>query len=229
MKAKRRARRKWQSTFGCLFVLMAVPVALFRAWDVLCNVPTAVQLSQDYRQLVASSDRSEVTLLQLFHYGISEETTWRGTVNPVWLYEFGYTCISSSCKLTDAVIWMDVDDYPVCNFKRRIFASVIVIHISGINRDEPYIRFDQWRSEWLTKPDRRPTWEETSQDIAAIKEYVRNRIGIDEWDIHSTFYMDLRHDLEGWTVKVSSGRPRELIYRADVDHSEYQFIKDKRN
>lgn len=215
--------RRWKPAFGCLLVLVMVFFAVFWAWDSFCEIPKKLPQPQDLKRLVLSTHRSEAKLLERLNDRISRELAWHGTVDSIKPVEFKYFCRSGYCLLSYAYIWINVNDFPICTYERRISATVVEAYIDfTTHRLEPSIELDIWRSGRLRKTDVKLLLDDITSDIATIKEYVFKSIGDDVWDTHSSLSMLLRHRRNGWLVEVSSIFPRELIYRADLDRSAYR-------
>ena len=221
-KNKQVTRGGWTTAFGYLLVFFTAPFVLFRAWEGFCRIPTELPLSEDFIQVVSPRGRSEVELLQRLYYGMSGSLMRHGSVESIWPFEFRYHCRPGSCDLTYAHVWVGVGDYPICTFERRLKATIVETYIRNIDRGDPYVEFDHWRVGGSRTPIPKPDWHEISSDIAAIKEYVLNSIGNDAWDTHSLLSVKLHSRRTGWSVNVSSTFSGELIYRADLDRSEYQ-------
>lgn len=220
-KDKRSPRRKWKLAFGCLLVSTTVSFVLFWAWDSFCEIPKALPTQEDFKQLVSSSDRSELEVFQRLYDGISGQIAWRGTADYVGPATLQYRCKPDSCKLIRAEIWIGVRDFKICRYERRIDSTIIEAYINGIDRGNPRLKLEFWRSGPVAKVDRERFFIDLISDVSAIKKYVLNSMGEGVWRIHRVLNMKLINFQDGWSVEVTPLASREIIYRAKVDRTEY--------
>lgn len=226
---KRSPRRKWRLALGCLLVLATVLLALFWAWDSFCEIPKTLPAPKDFKQLVSSSDRSELEVIQRLFDGVSRQMAWRGTTDSISPSVLQYRCTSDSCKLTRAEITIGVSDFEICRYERIIDGVVIEADIGGIDRGNPRIRLDFWRSGRLEKTDLEMLYSDLTPDLTAIKEYVLNSMGEGVWRIHRALNMKLIEWWDdGWLVQVTPLASSEIVYHAEVSRSEYRSNSEQK-
>ena len=209
MKAKRPLGKRWRKALSGLLFLAIGILALFRAPQSYCTIPSAIEFSNDFHWSLVVSDRSETTLLRMVHSEMSKQLAFLGTIDALE-YQFRYHCQSDSCIFSRAVVHMRIAYSPSCARKNGVSSHVVTVWTS---MHDSYIEPPHLSSRATER-----TWDETSADVSFVKRYALESTEDSVWKLHQELSLKIMRGPDHWFIAFTgSNGYSSLVQLEDSD------------